>query len=637
MCALLLIGAVAWARATGPEDPGVGEPGVREGRFQESPMLSAMVQAGELPAVDDRLPPEPVVIDMLGPVGQYTEQIQVFNLNGGPWGDFGDMTDAGPYLARHAWDGSLIGDTLADWNIDSDYMGVTMTMREGIRWSDGQPMTVDDMLFAFNDMHLHQEVSTWGTGLGQYSEPITVVDEWTVRLELVEPNPNLEHRLGDPFAGPWGPVFPSHYLSKWHIDHNDEADELAQEEGFDHWYEALHHHFWWNPLVDLEKPVYSPWAVTRSDSTIKVSERNAYFYHVDPDGNQLPYIDRVVSQIVDKEVYNLKIVSGETDFAFMHTSFDDFTLLKASEAEGDYTVYAAPGGMGTEVGVVTNWNNADPQKDALSTDLRFRVALSLAIDRDEINTVVYKGQGVPGQATIQPKWPFYQERWLRAYADYDPEEANRLLDEIGMSETDSDGFRLNPDGTPFHWVLEYGSNQAAGGVKVLELLTEYWADVGLRVSTKAFEPGIYSEREHQGLHDFKVRSFEVAGHFRPGAIGGLWGDWLTAETQILRGTRTLEDLGGEMPGIEPPQWVKDYEELFRAMELMRIGSPEYNETVSEIMDMQAENLFWIGTVGLVPDLIVAKNDVKNVFTEYAFWMAWWGVAGQYFEQIWIDR
>ena len=92
-----------------------------------------------------------------------------------------------------------------------------------------------------------------------------------------------------------------------------------------------------------------------------------------------------------------------------------------------------------------------------------------------------------------------------------------------------------------------------------------------------------------------------------------------------------------MPGIEPPQWVKDYEELFRAMELMRIGSPEYNETVSEIMDMQAENLFWIGTVGLVPDLIVAKNDVKNVFTEYAFWMAWWGVAGQYFEQIWIDR
>ena len=174
---------------------------------------------------------------------------------------------------------------------------------------------------------------------------------------------------------------------------------VAKEEGFESWDDAFQYHFYWAPIRDIDKPVMKPWRLTAMTDTVKELQRNPYFYEVDTAGQQLPYVDRIVSTIVDKELYNLNIVAGESDVAVINTSVDNWTLYKQNEEAGGYTVYPIPGVLSSDAAFGVNQNHSDPALRRILNDVRFRQALSLAINREEINKVVYHGLGTPTQAT----------------------------------------------------------------------------------------------------------------------------------------------------------------------------------------------------------------------------------------------
>jgi len=614
--------------------------------YNEAPMLRVKVAAGELPPVEKRLPIEPSVLEPLEEVGQYGGVIHVFALDNSPWQDLCEETERGTYLGRLRKDGTVEGDLAKGFEIADDPKSLIIHLREGAKWSDGYPFTADDIVFMFEAMHWHPDVETvnW---LGMVTD-VEKIDDYTVRLITDTPR-RLLLKMIEPAGGDWCAYAPKHYLKKWHIDYNPKANELAKKEGFDSWVECFAHHYSWDPLEDLNKPTMQPWIMTEFTSTRRVFVRNPYYWKVDTAGNQLPYIDKIVSTIVNPEVYQMKIISGEADVAFMNTSFENYSLYKENEKEGGYTVTLIPGTQAAAVAFGVNLNHPDPVLRKIYQDVRFRQALSLAINREEINEVIYFGMGVPRQCTILPTASFYKEKWAQAFAQYDPDEANRLLDEMGLTERDKDGFRLRPDGKRLEVIIEY----CAGGemrvpVTLLELVKEYWEDVGISVILRSADQALFWERIDSPDHGIvagerigeEVRGYLIDSWDDDWYIGSsdhswapLWGEWLQADSLIKRGRATLEDYGEEMPGEEPPAEIKQLFQWGEERAQVEFRSPEYKKIMQKIFDWHAKNLVMIGTVGMIPVPYIAKNNIGNVPKAYNPAGNWPGDLNYYAEQL----
>ena len=595
--------------------------------YNEAPMLRVKVAAGELPPVAERLPEEPVVVEPLEEIGQYGGTLYVFPTNPNPWQDLQESTGRGMYMGRTAEDGvTVVGDLAKGFDFSEDFKSLTIYLREGAKWSDGHPFTADDIVFMFEDMHWNDKVPTWNWLL-----PVRraiKIDDYTVRLECDEPAPGLLPRLITPGGGDWCSFHPKHYLEKWHIRYNPDADKLAKEEGFDNWWEAFFYHYWWAPTTDLDKPTMQPWILTEFTTTNKVFERNPYYVRVDTAGNQLPYVDRIVSTIVDPEVYQMKVISGEASVALVNTSFENYPLYKENEEAGGYQVNLIPGISYTDVGFGLNLNQSDPIKRKIYQDVRFRQALSLAINRAEINDSVYFGRAVPRQWTVLPTASFYKPEWAEAYAQYDPEEANRLLDEIGLTERDENGFRKRSDGKTVFLLTEYSIGlMLSVPISAMELVKEYWEAVGLQVQLKGYGgQNLFWDRQEDPDHDIIANSERCTeirqaliqrGDWTQGADDFAWGPtwalWLIANADVKAGTKTLEDFeGGKLPGEEPPQEIKTLFQWGEKLAQTRIGSKEYTDLWTKIGDFHAENLLIIGAVGLSPLPYIAKKNIGNV-------------------------
>jgi len=593
--------------------------------YNEAPMLRVKVAAGELPPVEERLPEEPSVVEPLEEIGQYGGTLYVFPLNPSPWNDLQESTDRGMHIGRMAEDGTtVLGDLAKGFDFSEDSKSLTIYLREGAKWSDGYPFTADDVVFMFEDMHWNDKVKTWNWLLPV--KRAIKIDDYTVRLETDEPYPGLLPRLVTPAGGDWCAYHPKHYLKKWHIRYNPDADKLAKEEGFDNWWEAFFYHYWWAPTTDLDKPTMQPWILTEFTTTTKVFERNPYYVKVDTAGNQLPYADRIVSTIVDPEVYQMKIIAGEASVAYVNTSFDNYPLYKENEEAGGYQVNLIPGISYTDVGFGLNLNQSDPIKRKLYQDVRFRQALSLAINRAEINDSVFFGRAVPRQMTTLPSSSFYKPEWAEAYAQYDPEEANRLLDEIGLTERDENGFRKRSDGKTVFLLVEHCPELRSVPISALELVKEYWEAVGLKVLVKALGGNIFWDRQQDPDHDIiatnkastEIREYLIqredwvcgSSYF---AWAPTWGLWLGANADVKAGVKTLEDFeGGKLPGEEPPQEIKTLFQWGEELAQTRIGSKEYKDLWTKICDFHAENLLIIGAVGMVPVPYIAKKNIGNV-------------------------
>ena len=618
-----LVAAVS-AVAAGSEEETTAAAATSSGQYREAPMLAELVAAGELPPVSERLPAEPKVKEVVEEIGQYGGTINAFAINMDSWNDMGEVIGGSSFLLDLTADNAIVPDLASGFELADDGKSMTLLLRPGARWSDGHPFTADDIVFMFEDMHWNDEVDTWNL-YGRVNR-IRKLDDYTVRFEMDTPYPVLPVVMVTWPGGEIASYAPKHYLKKWHIKYNPDAASLAKEEGFDSWSQAFNSHQIFYPTTDTDQPTTMPWNFETQTATVKLFERNPFFYQVDPAGNQLPYIDKVVVTAVNKEVYQAKIMSGEADIAVANTTMENYSLYKENEQQGGYRVIAVPGVNASEAGFSINQNHPDPELRKYFNDVRFRQALSMALNREEMNEAVYFGLGTPRQATTLPSSSFYKPEWGEEHPSikYDPDKASALLDEIGLTARDGDGFRLGPDGKALVLLVEYA--EAFTDPTMFELMKEYWQDVGLKILIRGeLAWAIYNERTRNVDHMIMVQGYGTVGEisflvepFRP-RVHGLkeapaWETWLEADRDVnYLGTKTLADFeGGKFPGEEPPEHVKEQFYRVERATSVPLGSPEYTKLMEEIYDYNAELLYHMGTIGMAPKLHIVDNDLRNV-------------------------
>ena len=619
-----------------------------DGTFSESPVLAEMVAGGDLPAVDERLPTEPAVMEPIDSVGTYNDTIFVFTPSNEPWNTLQEETERGSYLGYIRADNTVVGNLAKDFDLADDFMSLTIHLREGAQWSDGHPFTADDIVFAFEAYHFDSRVSGGSQPywLNKVRRAIKV-DDHTVRLETDEPYPVMLAKMGEPAGGDWHAYLPKHYMEQFHIDYNPDANALAEEIGYESWELAFDAHDWefengYRHLIEdgEVRPTMQPWMLVEVSDTTKVHQRNPYYWKVDEAGRQLPYIDRIVTGISDPETINLKIIAGEVDLDYGSVSVNNFALYKENEAAGGYTTRELQLQGDARVAFTVNQTFDDPIKQPIFQDRNFRLALSLAINADEINETVFFGLGRPMAFPVVGT-SFHMDKWDSNPADaYDVEEANALLDAVGLDQKDGDGWRLGSDGNPFILTMEGPSGgEAATQIAALELMKEYWEAVGLQTEIKISDGALFTERRNGNLVEIIITPFTLGSEARQYMIdrefwahgshgldwATLWGDWLMASVQVEEGTRSVDEFeGGVLPGEEPPQIYKDLFQWNEDRSKTVLGSPEYVEVSQKIFDFHYENLLMQGVVGGMPSLVIAKDNLTNVPKGFFGSAIWFG-------------
>jgi len=590
-------------------------------KYNEAPMLRVQVAAGELPPVEERIPEEPKVIKPLEEIGQYGGTLNIGDL--GPFNaiDARELRVQGLFEISN--DGTKVLPNVAKgYDLSEDKKTLTIFLRKGLKWSDGYPLTVDDILFWWEDITLNKEVTPvvpgyWKSG-GKLPE-FEKIDDYTLRIHFPLPYPNVMSTLGHNWMSSLMPFCPpKHYLKKFHKKYNPEADKLAKERGFDSWNVAIGAimnagYYRWN--FDPNIPTFDTYVIKEIAPNYQIWERNSYFWAVDTEGNQLPYIDRYVGRLYeDKEVLVMKILSGEIDLSAFNLGLEDYPVLKKNEEKGNYRTTMWKGPYGSICIFAPNQNHPDPVMRRINQDLRFREALSLAINREEIDEVVFFGLSTPRQLTVNPSVSYFKEEWGKAYAEYNPEKANRLLDEMGLKWNETQESRLRPDGKSLAITIEY--YPAFGSqAPICELVKEYWEDIGIKVVLKSEDRQLYQERSTAGVLDLGIwnsdGTTELLGY-------GFWASMLNLGGTMASAIKWQQwkDTGGEK-GEEPPEHVKRLFELEDKW-WSATTREKYISLAQEIYDWHAKYLFFIGTVGMPPFPVVVKNNLRNVPEEAYF-------------------
>ncbi|MGH8915559.1 MAG: ABC transporter substrate-binding protein, partial [Acidimicrobiia bacterium] len=329
-------------------------------------------------------------------------------------------------------------------------------------WSDGEPFTADDILFWYEDIYNNDELHPGQSPdlqIGGKDVVIEKVDQYTVRYVSPVANSLLVERLASALSDLGGPYFcgqrgrggyaPKHYLQQFHPKYvgQAEVDRMAAEARFEGWVPFFLHHNDWQ--LDTDLPVVAPWKVTvpANDPTSHVLERNPYSIWVDTEGNQLPYIGTLQhTPAADTEVVALRAAAGEYDFQDLVFEVGKIPVLIENQERGGYRVHLGPQQIG--IGIVVNLGyEEDPEIGELFRNVAFRRAISMGIDRDQINEALLLGTGTPGSVAPAPDNKFFPgDEWRTKWATHDPAEANRLLDQIELTDRDDDGFRLLPSG-----------------------------------------------------------------------------------------------------------------------------------------------------------------------------------------------
>lgn len=469
----------------------------------ETPSLAERVARHELPPVAERLPKEPIVVD-LAARGRSL---------GTPGGTIVTLVARARdirYLTAYAYT-RLVGytetlelkpDVLASVDNDADKV-FTFHLREGHRWSDGHPFTAEDFRYFWEDVAQAKELSPSGAPefmlMGGKPPRFEVLDERTIRYTWDTPNPRFLPQL----AGPRDPFIyrPAHYLKRFHAKYADKAklEDAAKKQKLKSW-AALH-----NRLDDMfeqsnpDLPTLQAWRVTNAaPATRFVFERNPFYHRLDPAGHQLPYVDRVVMDVATGGLMAAKANSGEADLLFRGLAMGDVPILKEGEKAKGYKTLLWPNARGSEVALYPNLTVTDPVWRALNRDVRFRRALSLGIDRRTLNNALLFGLGRESNNTVVPGSALFSPDLQTTYAVYDPTEAARLLDEVGLTPRNGAGIRLLPDGREAEIIVET-DGEGALVVDALTLIAEFWREIGIKLFIKPQDRTVMRNRTYAGL------------------------------------------------------------------------------------------------------------------------------------------
>jgi len=580
----------------------------------ESPYLESQVQSGELPPMAERLPDNPLVVDLeaLGrSPGRYCCTLRT--LMESPK----DLRMITVYsyarLVGYNEDLELVPDILESFTV-RDNKEFTFRLRKGHRWSDGHPFTSEDFRYFWEDVALNEEAGNGSPPAIMVSDgnlpKFEIIDEWTVRFTWETPNPIFLPAIAG--ARPLYIYAPAHYLKQFHSRYaapDDLAAKIAAER-VDSW-AALHtrkarQYRAENP--DL--PTLGPWSnTTPGPSERYVFARNPYFHRVDPTGQQLPYIDEIAVSIASGDLIPAKTGAGDTDLQSRYLRFDDYTFLKAREADSGYRVLLWRDGTGSRLTLYPNMNITDPIWRRAFRDVRVRRALSLAIDRFEINQQLYYGLATESANSILPASPLYDPRYAEAWVRHDPVLANALLDEAGFTARGKDGIRLLADGRPMEIIVEtFGEDTSA--VDALELITDYWKQIGV---------GLFIRSSSRDIVRRRLVSGQTMVTLAPGlntgmAIAAMAPEELAPVSAVqpqwpVWGQHT-ESIGvsGSAADTEPAKTLLQLYGAWRTSE----SDAERHEIWRQMLEITADQVLSIGIANQTRQPVVISKRLRNV-------------------------
>ncbi len=479
----------------------------RAATYREAPCLRRLVLSGNLPPVEQRLPDEPLVL-------QPTERIGTY---GGTWRRLGvnqNDTLLGSRIGYESlvrWDRTgrrIVPGAAKSWEIREDARRYIFHLRPGMKWSDGAPFTADDLLFWYEDVVCNKDLSPvfpryLCPGGGRFT--VKAPGPYTVEFLFDQPNGIFLETMA--FRG-IGMFFPKHYLEQFHVRYRDKGDleALARKEGLDLWHQLFLQKA--NIHDNTECPTVRAWKLTVGPpSTRLLVERNPYYWKVDSAGNQLPYIDRIATTLMqNKEILNLKAITGGVDMQARYIDSSKYTLFMLNRRKGGYRVLADPS-PGSIV-IYVNQCSKDPAMRKLLCDVRFRRALSIAINRRELIEFIYSGLAEPTNGVSSRFDPFYLPEFAGKNTEYDPGEARRLLEAVGLKKGRW-GLRRMPDGSRFRPILHFYPAETGTGAELWQLVADYWREVGLDFVVKSDARTLSVMQVRNGNSDFWA--YAIAG------------------------------------------------------------------------------------------------------------------------------
>ena len=588
------------------------------GQLSEPPLLAELVKSGGLPPMTQRLPEQPRVVEAES-LGRYGGDLRISMAHAK---DTRMMTVYG-YARLVGYDRSynLVPDILQSFDVE-DARIFTLHLRKGHRWSDGQPFTTEDFRYWWEDVANNAELAPLGPPIFMKvdGQPplVEIIDAYTVRYTWQKPNPFFLPQLAD--ARPLFIYRPAHYLKQLHAAYAEKAalEEAIKERGVRDW-AALHNandnmYRFDNP--DL--PTLQPWFNTvRPPQQQFVFVRNPYFHRVDTTGRQLPYIDRVLMNIADTKLIPAKAAAGESDLQARSLLMSHYPFLKQAEDKKNFKTLLWTTALGSKIALYPNMHHKDPLWRELFRDVRFRRALSLATDRDEINQVIFFGLAQPANNTVLPESPLFRQELRTAWAEFDPDQAEKLLDELGLDKRDRDGVRLLPDGRRAEIVIETAGEDTEQ-VDVLELLHDTWLDVGIKVFTRPSQREVFRTRVFSGESMMTVSSGVDNGIVSADMSPNEFAPTDQIQYQWPKWGQYFQTGGKAGEEIDLPA-ARELFDLYGRWQLAR-STEERTQIWRRILDIHADQVFTIGIVCCTKQPVVVTNRLKNVPREGVY--AW---------------
>jgi peptide/nickel transport system substrate-binding protein len=510
----------------------------------------------------------------------------------------------------------LAPDILRSIDIE-DGRAFTLHLREGHRWSDGEPFTSEDFRYWWKDVANNQQLSPTGPPIELIvdGEPPVVEfpDPLTVRYSWSKPNPFFLPALAG--ATPLFIYMPAHYLKRFHERHADPdaVAAMVKETQARDWAQLHGRKDGMYNFDNPDLPTLQPWFPTTPSPAMRfVFERNPHFHRVDSAGQQLPYIDRVVLEVVDDELVPIKTGAGETDLQSRGLFFKHYTFLKDSEERSNLRTHLWQTARGAHLAIYPNLNAKDEVWRELFRDVRFRRALSMAIDREEINQIMYFGLAIGGQNSVLPQSPLYRPEFRERWAEYAPEKAGALLDEIGLTERTPDGLRKLSDGRPMELVVETAGEDSEQS-DLLELVAEDWAALGLKIHTRPSQREVFRNRIFSGETLMSI--------------------WFGLENGIPTADMSPQEfVPTDQLQLQWPKWgqhwqtkggageAPDEPEAAKLLELFKNwrGATERDqrrEIWYQILEIYSDQVYSIGLIGGVLQPVAVRRTLRNVPAE----------------------
>ncbi|MCW8885107.1 MAG: ABC transporter substrate-binding protein [Motiliproteus sp.] len=584
----------------------------------EPPYLAQQVAQGDLLAVNQRMPALPYVDQ-----GQTKDQ----PISGGTLQLLMGKSKDTRHMVVYGY-ARLVGfnqalkleaDLLESYEVKEGRI-FTLKLRQGHRWSDGHLFSSEDFRYYWQNVANNQELASFGPPKvmkvdGQFPE-FEVLGPLRVRYTWAKPNPDFLLAL----AGP-RPLYiyrPAHYLKQFHKDFAN-PNELQQR--IDQakikrksWY-ALHqskdHPYKFN---NPDLPTLQPWMITTYPPSERfVFKRNPYYHRMDLLGNQLPYIDEVVMTISSSKLVPAKTGAGESDLQGRYLRLDNYTFLKEGEPRNNYSVRLWRTSRGARVALYPNLNANDPVWRKLFQTADFRRALSLSINRHEINQVIYFGLALAGADTLIPESPLYRPEYRQKWAQFDIDKANKLLDQLGLKQRDSLGVRLLPDGRPMEIIVQT-AGESTEETDVLELIHDSWMQAGIKLHSKPSEREVFRNRVFSGE-----------------ALMSIWTGLPNGIASADMNPAQLAPTSQQQ--LQWPKWGKHYEtgqeeppELPAVKRLLELNQQwqhatnmeQRHQAWREMLEIRADQVFTLGTVAKVLQPIVVNKNLMNI-PEQGLW------------------